>query len=472
MNSNELEQTAQDPKSRTETGQRLELSGNSREAQRLPKDHENYWSAKLTQRTYRTKSGNIETIPELQVRLIHANREAWFNLATKNKSEAAKKARDIYLFLRANGWEKTLEKFKRPTIAAKEAITIAQFREIYREALRVVEYPPSPQTASRYLQSLELICRRERVNRIADLTGDMVRKFKADYRSDGREQGRKEASIQTSCNALLRNAAALFSRQMRAEYAQRGLALPNPFEGTKFRRIEMQTYNPMSRDLLNAIWSESVMLRDGNPDAPERIRIKTGGRKAKLPPGQKSKRWREPDFRQPQPGAYVILLLELGLGLRRNEADKAQWDWFSTDAHGRHYLTVQSTSFFTPKSKKSRIIPVEKLLFEAIQATREQVSPFVVPGLLPKQYEAGQEPKNLAYRCEPHHRALATWLRKHGVKDAKPCHTLRKEFGSYVATAFGLFHAQRMLGHSSPDVTSAFYAGLTGLPELSHAQIK
>jgi len=44
---------------------------------------------------------------------------------------------------------------------------------------------------------------------------------------------------------------------------------------------------------------------------------------------------------------------------------------------------------------------------------------------------------------------------------------LRKEFGSYVATSFSLFHAQKLLGHSSPSVTSDYYAGLTGLPDLN-----
>jgi integrase len=47
---------------------------------------------------------------------------------------------------------------------------------------------------------------------------------------------------------------------------------------------------------------------------------------------------------------------------------------------------------------------------------------------------------------------------------------LRKEFGAYVATSFGIFAAQRLLGHSSPAVTDAFYAGLVNLPELQHAQ--
>ena len=94
-----------------------------------------------------------------------------------------------------------------------------------------------------------------------------------------------------------------------------------------------------------------------------------------------------------------------------------------------------------------------------------------MPGRTPKQYAAGKEPKNLVYRCDKHHRVLAAWLRERGIDDERPCHRMRKEFGSYVATSFGLFHAQRMLGHSSPKVTSDYYAGLTELPDLNHAKI-
>jgi integrase len=111
---------------------------------------------------------------------------------------------------------------------------------------------------------------------------------------------------------------------------------------------------------------------------------------------------------------------------------------------------------------------VEPLLYEAIQATRTHAGAWVVPGPAPKRYQPGKEPKNIVYRCDPAHRTLAMWLRQRGIADDKPCHLLRKEFGSYVATSFGLFHAQKFLGHSSPDVTSSYYAGLTELPELKH----
>ena len=167
----------------------------------------------------------------------------------------------------------------------------------------------------------------------------------------------------------------------------------------------------------------------------------------------------------------MLLLLELGLGLRRKEADCSQWDWFFSDAKGRLCLEVRKTPFFTPKGKRRRIIPVQTVLWDAIHEWHQDGDVFLVSGNAPKIYKPEEEPINVPYRCERHHRTLVAWLRMKGINDDKPCHLLRKEFGSYVATSFGLFAAQRLLGHSSSTVTEAFYAGLTNLPELNHAKV-
>lgn len=125
-----------------------------------------------------------------------------------------------------------------------------------------------------------------------------------------------------------------------------------------------------------------------------------------------------------------------------------------------------------PKGKRRRVVPVEPELWQIFNETRKSGAKFIVPGNEPKIYTRETSPVNLPYRREEHHRTLVAWLRMKGITDGKPCHLLRKEFGSYVATSFALFAAQRLLGHSSPDVTDAFYAGLTNLPELRHAKVE
>ena len=89
------------------------------------------------------------------------------------------------------------------------------------------------------------------------------------------------------------------------------------------------------------------------------------------------------------------------MGLRREESDKAQWDWFFV-LNGRRYIEVRKTPYFTPKGKRRRVIPVEEILWEALQRGRQEGSPSVVPGNVPKEYTRKNTPKNIPYRCERH----------------------------------------------------------------------
>jgi len=438
--------------------------GTERVQTKLGKTHVDYWRSRLRKRRYAGRDGLAVEVPDWQIRIKHLGRSMWFNLKTSNADIAAGQARDIYVFLVANGWEPTLAKYK-PRSERSNDLSRDGFVDLYREMLEKVEYPPIKRSAERYIKSLIIICRALAIKRIARLTPEKIKQFRVKYLKQGREQGRVEASVKISYNSHLRNAAALFSKQMVEAYKSEGVDIANPFVGQKLRRIEMKPYTPMSRELLDSIWQDSVKLRDGEPGAAEPVKIPRG-------PKEKPPRWKTPDWRKPRPEACTILLLELGVGLRREESDKAQWDWFFSDASGRRFVEVKETPYFVPKSKHRRIIPVEASLWDVLHAARRGDSPFVVPGNIPKPYSPREGAKNIVYRCDRHHRALAAWLRSKGVNDDKPCHTLRKEFGSYVASSFGLFAAQRLLGHSSSVVTEAVYAGLVNLPELKHAQLK
>ena len=61
------------------------------------------------------------------------------------------------------------------------------------------------------------------------------------------------------------------------------------------------------------------------------------------------------------------------------------------------------------------------------------------------------------YRCQSHFEALIQWLRAQGIQGDKPLHILRKEFGSNVCTAHGIYAASRALRHADINVTSQFY---------------
>ena len=72
-------------------------------------------------------------------------------------------------------------------------------------------------------------------------------------------------------------------------------------------------------------------------------------------------------------------------------------------------------------------------------------------------------------------RIAIRWLLARGVDvekvKGKPLQRLRKQFGSEIATTFGLFPAMKMLGHGSHKITSDYYAGQTSQPTPSHVRV-
>ena len=119
-----------------------------------------------------------------------------------------------------------------------------------------------------------------------------------------------------------------------------------------------------------------------------------------------------------------------------------------------------------------RVIRIPGELYdELVKARLDLASPYVLGGQASKSVEKN----GWGYRCRETLRVVNTWLREHGVETndlrGNPLHRLRKQFGSEVATGFGLFAAQKLLGHSSPTVTAKYYAAQTELPKLTHVRI-
>src|SRR5690606_19718006 len=146
----------------------------------------------------------------------------------------------------------------------------------------------------------------------------------------------------------------------------------------------------MSRELVSSIWERATLLRDGDPAAGE--------------PADEDRS--STDFREPQPAVFALLILELGLGLRRNEADKAHWDWIFRAADGRRYLEVRETADFKPKSRQSRIIPMADEIWDALAPLKQIDSNYIVQGPA-----AAKPSKKLqrTYRCNQSHEALGFW---------------------------------------------------------------
>lgn len=390
------------------------------------------------------------------MRIMIKGKRRRFSTGESSLRAAKAKAKVIMADIQSRGFDKAVRIHSKHRDEVPLDPTVAEFSALYRSFSSSFDRPASRPTRERYIRSLERIAKRASVGRVSQLNEQAVDLFKRRYMQDARDAGRNEESLRTSLNGILRNAAALFSGQALQCYRRAGLQVVNPFSGSQMKGIRLKSYSPLPRDLVDSIWKNAVKLRDGDKKAD---------------PPQEGLRPRDTfDFRVPNRDAYTLLLLELGLGLRRNEADKAEWSWFFDDAKGRRFIEVRETAFFLPKSKQSRVVPVEEALWKALQDVKSNER-FVVDGPSPIPRIPEKELKSAVYRCDMAHRTLVAWLKKMGVDDPKPCHRLRKEFGSYVSTVFGLYHAQKFLGHSSPNVTAQYYAGLTELPSITPSKM-
>jgi len=61
------------------------------------------------------------------------------------------------------------------------------------------------------------------------------------------------------------------------------------------------------------------------------------------------------------------------------------------------------------------------------------------------------------YRCDCTWRDLSDWLRSKGVRLKKAIHSLRKESGSLLASAYGIEAARQHLGHRDIRTASSHY---------------
>ena len=48
----------------------------------------------------------------------------------------------------------------------------------------------------------------------------------------------------------------------------------------------------------------------------------------------------------------------------------------------------------------------------------------------------------------------------------KGVHEMRMLYGAQIATGYGLYVAQKLLGHTDPKITSDYYAALCSIPDV------
>jgi len=402
-------------------------------------------------------------MPEWYCRMRHDGLTKRVRLASSDKDKAAELALDLANRLRVEGWSVVTKGLARLPASP----SIEEFCEAYRAATKEMQSPPRPISIAGYVRHLKQICVLAGVQKIRDLNPESIERAVQRYRLNARDKKRSDSAIQNSLSIILRNAGAMFSERARAGLAKQGFILENPFHGVE-RSQKIEPVTPLDEEIVRRIWEDLPKLRDGDPNAkaPDYIKFSKGYKKAHF--GNRASRL-PIDYSKTHKGPYLAILLALGAGMRANEIDKARWSWVKFDRDGYPFMEIRYEADFKPKGGSLRMVPLDPKIYRELEACRDFESLYLLGG----QVSKGQ--KGWGYRSRETFRVASEWLRAHGVSPnelrGNPLHDLRRQFGSTVASQFGLFYAQKMLGHASPNTTSAYYAGMTSLPKLTHVHL-
>lgn len=396
-----------------------------------------YWEPRLFRKTWTDDEGAEHTVAEWRARMQLGGDRREIGLASNDRQEASRRAAKLYAVARAKGWEEAIAEVL-PEATARVRVDVPTVGDWIKGASEV--FSGSPRSFAGYSASFRRIV--ADLEGIKDTTG---RRY--DYRAGGREKwladidevklslvtpsriegwqaryvksaGENPLALQRArrnANSFVRQARALFGR---AIVKRIGIPAPNPMP---FAGVELE------------------------PEGSTRY-VATFDSRALMTAAQA-------ELRNADPEAWKSFLLLLCAGLRRGELDALQWSQVDPKSGN---VSIRTTPFFAPKTRTSeRDVPLAPSVLGELDALRKEAGGLFV---IESHHRPTPHTKDRRYRCREVFARLVDWLRKHGIDDDKPLHTLRKEFGSIVAEQSDLFSASRLLGHSNLDVTQRFYA--------------
>jgi integrase len=394
------------------------------------KDKLKYWESRVY-KSVSTRDGKPNT--NWSCAFQFNNRRMWMSLGTSVKSEAANKALAIYRSLTANGWELTLAKYKPAMTEKKIDVTLGEFLQAVRENCSMENGTRTGyETCLRRIVSdifkidgqrhdwraggRQAWIAKVHAVKLAKLTPEKVQQWQIAFLTGAKSDPLSQRRAKTSCNTTLRQAKSLFSANV-LSCLDGVVELPSPLPFSKVKYSERQ----------NLKYQSDVDIDRLIQDA-------------------------ESELAASAPELYKIFLLGCMAGLRRREIDLLEWSSFKWDTNE---IQIKRTKYFEAKTEDSYgSVQVDPELMSVFRGYRPRASSdFVI--------ESDLEPSSAEwnrYRCQPHFRALAGWLREHGIEGDKPIHVLRKEFGSRINENGDIHAASMALRHADIGITAQFYA--------------
>lgn len=423
-----------------------------------------YWRGRLQRRKFTRKDGDAYESADYFVAISIDGKQVRFSLDSGNKEVAADKALEIWHYLKANGAQATLEKYKPSKAPKKSNPTVGEFLQELQELrlhhprtfanystkLRTLVVGimklPKPRFRYDYINGgYEQWLKRVHSIRLSQITPAKIMKWRARYIDAAAPNPISRRSAQVTAASTIRNAKALFKseclRHLPFELQS------NPFEGVTAGNATTRRYKScvdfaqLAKDAKDELFSCPI------PQVNK-----------KDPKGNKYAR-REALSKREQ---FKILILGLGAGLRRGEIDLLQWSQVDFE---QHQITVEESQYGSVKSESSeRVVDIDESLTALLSEFKKRSDgKFVISSPVAPRPNATYR----HYRCNRHFDKLLVWLRSKGINKNNALHQLRKEYGSKVCDAFGIHAASEALGHKSIAITQASYLEKKGRKVVS-----
>ena len=323
----------------------------------------------------------------------------------KDKKIAETRAKRFLLTAEVNGFECALEELKGKAVLKRgEDPTFEQMKELYQDYLRQSGKIHDPRTIQTNLNRLRNVMDKLKAPSIGKIDKNKI--FRAWF-----GDAVPTPSQRRTFSSAMRAAASVFKVSAMAYYASRGQKFKNPFLGLELSSPKVEAYHPISEDLRKAIWEDC---------------------QTELPPHQ-----------------AMIVIMALGIGMRREEIEAATSRWLSAQKD-KAIIHIQEEQEFIPKAGESGQVPFSRNTYEILMRLRgNSDSKYIVP-------YSEKKPTNRLFTPAT---KVCEWLRAKGLDRPKPLQTLRQELGSHVAKQHGILEASKIL-RNDPQVCAIHYAGI------------
>ena len=370
-----------------------------------------------------TKNGKVRLIKNNQtwnLRKQIQGEQRFISLRTANQNQAESTARQFLELCNNFTFEEALERLFPDLIKKEEKpdeMTIESYLKLYDQFCKESEKAPSAKTQRSIKNYLNLIKRKTDSVTLKDLTKINQSKMTELYPNP------------KARNSVLAQVRSLFKLPMlRWLEREKKIIIDNPLKFLEMSKTRIEPYVPFKPKVRKEI-EESIEKQTNT--------------------------------------IQLMFLLAYRLGLRRNETDKIRYHSLTLTDNGA-ILKIQKEDNFNPKSRQSRILKMDKKLYNQILSLRGKTeSDYLVPSdALQRKNKSGgigRVESHGNYRLNNYFEQIIAYLKPFETD----YHGLRKEFGSKVAQLHGLMAACETLGHSSYAVTLAYYSSLIDSPTLS-----